>query len=239
VLAFALSSMPLLLTVLFMLGAQSTFFSPIKYAILPQHLSSGELIAGNALVEAGTFVAILIGSILGSLLIDPADYGLTVTVIMLAAALVGYGAARSIPPAPSTDPEVRVNPNFLVELVRFVAFARQNAAVNWGILGIAWFWTLGALYVSQLAPYTKSALGGDQTAVTLYLACFTVGIGAGALLCNYLLGARVSSKLIPVAAIGMSVLTTDLWLATFDASGTEELLNGWAILGTATAMRVA
>jgi MFS family permease len=235
---FAIQSIPLLLFVLFMLGAQSTFFSPVKYSILPQHLKAYELLSGNAFIEAGTFLAILIGSILGSLLIDTADLGLTVSGIMMAAALVGYASARAIPAAPSADPSVRIKLNIAVETYRIIGFARQNGAVWWGILGIAWFWTLGGLYVSQLAPFTKSALGGDQTAVTVYLAMFSIGIGVGSLLCNVLLRGQVTTKYVPAAALGISIFATDMWFATRNAAPSGDLVNGLAVLADGTGLRI-
>ncbi len=237
--AFALSSVPMLLGVLFLLGTQSTFLSPVKFAILPQHLETRELIAGNALIEAGTFLAILFGSIIGSLFIDPANRGLVVSAIMIAAAIGGYLASRAIPPAPSVTSGIKIEANVIFATWRMLRYARQNGAVFWGILGIAWFWTLGGLFVSQLAPFTKFAIGGDQTAVTLYLAIFSIGIGAGSLLCNRLLHGAINVRFVPLAILGMSVFAAELWLATRATPAPDGLTSGFALLATVPGARVA
>jgi MFS family permease len=235
---FALQSLELLLFVLFMLGTQSTFFSPVKFAMLPQHLRSHELIGGNAFIEAGTFVAILVGSVVGSLLIDPGNLGLSISLIMMAAAIVGYASARAIPPAPSADPDMRIDLNFFTQTWRILTFTAQNAGVLWGILGIAWFWTIGALFVSQFAPFTRTAIGGDQTTVAAYLALFSIGIGIGSLVCNLLLKARISTRLVPASAIAVSAAATDIWYVTRDAAPSGGLTSGAETLSTPSGLHV-
>ncbi|MFC5301661.1 MFS transporter [Azospira restricta] len=211
---FALHSLALLLAALFLLGLHSTLFGPVKYAILPQHLQETELVGGNALVEAGTFVAILVGTLAGGLL---AGAGLDPVWIAGAGFLVaalGYAVSRGIPVAPAPVPELRVNPNPFTETWRNIGFARENRTVFLSILGISWFWLYGALFLAQFPAFAKNVLGGDEAAVTLLLATFTVGIGIGSLLCERLSAKHVELGLVPFGSIGLTLFGLDLGLAS-------------------------
>ena len=179
---FLLHSLALLLFALFLLGLQSTLFGPIKFAILPQHLREEELVGGNAQVGAGTFVAILVGTLSGGLLAGAGVAPVWIAVAGLGVAVAGYLASRGIPAAPPPAPELTVNPNPLTETWRNIGFARENRTVFLSILGISWFWLYGALFLAQIPAYGKYVLGGGEAAVTLLLATFTVGIGFGSLL---------------------------------------------------------
>lgn len=212
--AFAQDSTVFLLAVLFLLGTQSTFFSPVKFAILPQQLNETELLGANAFLEAGTFLTILVGSILGTVLILGANGTTVVSGLLIAVAIAGYLSARSIPYAPASEPGLVLKLNLAAETVRLMRYANQNRAVLWGILGIAWFWLLGGLYVTQLAAYARFAIGADPTVVTWLLAVFTTGIGFGALLCNRLLRSVISTRYVLASAIGLSVFAADLWFIT-------------------------
>ena len=212
---FALHSLAVLMTALFMLGLHSTLFGPVKYAILPQHLRAEELVGGNALIEAGTFVAILVGTLLGGLLAGSGEAGpLWITAAGLAIAVAGYGASRSIPAAPAPEPGLRVSPNPFTETWRNIAFARESRTVFLSILGISWFWLYGALFLAQFPAYAKNVLGGGETAVTLLLATFTVGIGAGSLACERLSARQVELGLVPFGSIGLTLFGLDLALAS-------------------------
>ncbi|HEX6736481.1 MAG TPA: MFS transporter, partial [Azonexus sp.] len=211
---FALTSLALLLTALFLLGLHSTLFGPIKYAILPQHLHADELVGGNALIEAGTFVAILIGTLAGGLLAGGVDQPMWIAVGGFVVAFLGYLYSRGIPPAPPPVPELAVSLNPLSETWRNIAFARGNRTVFLSILGISWFWLYGALFLAQFPAYTKNVLGGGETMVTLLLAVFTVGIGAGSLLCERLSGKRVEIGLVPFGSIGLTLFGLDLYFAS-------------------------
>jgi 1-acyl-sn-glycerol-3-phosphate acyltransferase len=211
---FALHSLAWLLAALFLLGLQSTQFGPVKYAILPQHLHEDELVGGNALIEAGTFVSILIGTLAGGLLAGSVAQPMWIAVGGLAVAVLGYFYSRGIPAAPPPAPELRINWNPLSETWRSINFARGNRAVFLSILGASWFWLYGALFLAQFPAYTKNVLGGGETMVTLLLAIFTVGIGVGSLLCERMSGKHVEIGLVPFGSIGLTLFGIDLYFAS-------------------------
>jgi len=211
---FSLHSLSVLLSALFLLGLHSTLFGPVKYAILPQHLREDELVGGNALVEAGTFVAILVGTLAGGLLAGAADHPVWVAYAGLVVALLGYLCSRGIPTAPPPAPELQVSLNPLSETWRNIGFARENRTVFLSILGISWFWLYGALFLAQFPAYAKDVLGGSETSVTLLLAVFTIGIGLGSLLCERLSAGHVEIGLVPFGSIGLTLFGIDLAFAS-------------------------
>ncbi|HJW03604.1 MAG TPA: MFS transporter, partial [Azospira sp.] len=211
---FVLHSLAVLLAALFLLGCHSTLFGPVKYALLPQHLHEDELVGGNALVEAGTFVAILIGTLAGGLLAGAGGHPAWVAFAGLAVAAAGYLASRGIPPAPAPEPGLVINPNPFTETWRNVGFARENRTVFLSILGISWFWLYGALFLAQFPAYAKNVLGGGESAVTLLLATFTVGIGLGSLLCERLSAKQVEIGLVPFGSIGLTLFGLDVAFAS-------------------------
>jgi 1-acyl-sn-glycerol-3-phosphate acyltransferase len=211
---FALHSLPVLLGALFLLGCHSTLFGPVKYAILPQHLQRDEMVGGNALIEAGTFVAILIGTLAGGMLAGAVDHPAWIAVGGFIVAAAGYLTSRGIPSAPAPAPNLAVNLNPLTETWRNIAFARRDRTVFLSILGISWFWLYGALFLAQFPAYAKYVLGGSESAVTLLLATFTVGIGLGSLLCERMSGKRVEIGLVPFGSIGLTLFGLDLYFAS-------------------------
>jgi MFS family permease len=211
---FAHMSLPLLLLVLFLMGAQSALFGPVKYAIIPQQLADGELMGGNALVEAATFVAILAGTLAGGLLVAGAHGPARVSVAVIALALLGWAASMRIPPAVAADPSLKVNWNPLTQTRDMIRFTLESRAVLLAIVGISWFWFYGALFLSQFPGFAADFLGGDERLVTLLLALFSVGIGAGSLLCGRLSAGRVEPRLVPLGALGLTVFAVDLWWAS-------------------------
>ncbi len=213
-LGFSLHSLPVLFFALFLLGLHSTLFGPVKYAILPQHLHEDELVGGNALVEAGTFVAILVGTLAGGLLAGAAGHPTWVAFAGLVVAAAGYLFSRGIPDAPAPEPGLAVNLNPFSETWRNIGFARQNRTVFLSVLGISWFWLYGALFLAQFPAYAKNVLGGGETSVTLLLATFTAGIGIGSLLCEKLSGKHVEIGLVPFGSIGLTVFGLDLAFAS-------------------------
>lgn len=213
-LGFSLHSLPVLFVALFLLGLHSTLFGPVKYAILPQHLREDELVGGNALVEAGTFVAILIGTLAGGLLAGAGGDPVWVAWAGLLVAVAGYLASRGIPTAPAPAPALVVSLNPLSETWRNIGFARQNRTVFLSILGISWFWLYGALFLAQFPSYAKNVLGGGESAVTLLLATFTIGIGLGSLLCERLSSKHVEIGLVPFGSIGLTLFGLDLAFAS-------------------------
>lgn len=213
--AFLLKSIWLLMAVLFCMGAQSAFFGPIKYAILPQHLTKDELLKGNAYVEAGTFLAILAGTILGALLVMNDTYGLwIISGAVISVAIAGYFFSRGIPEAPGPVPDLKVNPRFWSETQKMMADTQKNVVVYRAILAISWFWLVGATYLTQFPAFAKNFLGGDESVVAVLLALFSIGIGFGSVICEKLLKGRVQLTYVPLAAIGMAIFGVDLFFAT-------------------------
>jgi len=209
----AMQSVPFLLGVLFLLGLQATLFGPVKYAILPQHLHESELVGGNALVEAATFLAILLGTMLGGWLITVPGGATWVGGAVIAIAFVGYLTSRAVPAAPAAAPELVMRWNPVTETVRNIDHLRGNRTVFLSVLGISWFWFYGAMFLSQLPAYTKTTLGGGEQVVTLLLTVFSLGIGLGSLLCERLSGHKVEIGLVPLGSIGLTVFGIDLYFA--------------------------
>ncbi len=218
-----LHSMPFLLAVLFGLGLQATLFGPVKYAILPQTLRPEELVGGNALVESATSLAILLGLMAGGLLMGLSSGTRAVSLTLLAVALLGYAAARGIPAAPSSTPQLRINWNPLSETWRNIDFMRGNRTVFLSVLGISWFWFYGATFITQLPHYTRAYLGGDDHVFTVLLGVFCVGTGLGSLLCERLSGHKVEIGLVPFGSIGMTLFGIDLYFAQPDLATVQNL----------------
>lgn len=203
-----------LLAVLFLMGVQSSFFGPLKYSILPNLLQEDELIGGNAIVEAGTFLAILLGTVAGSLLIGLGNGVEIVAAIVLCLAVFGWLATFFIPTVQPPEPELSVNLNFLSETFRIVRRMADNRPVFLSILGISWFWLIGATLLAQFPNFAASIFNGDSHVVTFFLLVLTIGIGAGSMLCNVLLKGEISARHVPVAALGMTAFLADLWLGS-------------------------
>ena len=205
-LAFWLNNLPLLLFVLFLLGLQSTIFGPIKYGILPQVLAREELVGGNALIEMGTFVAILAGTIAGPQLagIETA-WPYWVGAACLLVAIAGYGFSVKIPVAEAVSPGLKINWNIFTETVRNLKFLNENRTVLNSVLGISWFWFFGAIFLVQIPAYSQYVLGGDENLMSTLLALFIMGISTGSLLCERLSGKQVEIGLVPFGAFGLTL----------------------------------
>ena len=226
--AFYFSHFWLLVALLFLMGAQSTFFGPLKYSIIPEHLEEGELIAGNALVSAGTYLAILIGTIVGGLLIlQPGGVGIISALIVLFA-LLGWLASLKIPQAGSFNPKVSIDFNIIRSTHRIIASVVQEKDVFLSIVGVSWFWFVGATFLSQFPSYTKDVLQANEQVATLFLTVFSIGVGLGSLLCNTLLNGEVDGKYVPYGAATLSAGSICLWLASrrLAPAGMEEELFG-------------
>jgi 1-acyl-sn-glycerol-3-phosphate acyltransferase len=213
-------NLPLLFAALALMGVHSTIFGPVKYSILPQTLKPHELIGGNGLVEMGTFVAILLGTIVGGVLvaIEPAG-PLYAGVAAVAIALAGWAVSRGIPYTPAVAPGLVVNWNPFTETAKSLKFAYGNRTVWLSMLGISWFWFYGATFLTQFPNFAKTVLSGSEHVVTLLLALFSVGIGIGSLLCERLSGRKVELGLVPFGSIGLTVFAIDLWFATRSMQG--------------------
>lgn len=204
----------LLMLILFLMGTQSAFFGPLKYGILPDQLAENELIGGNALIDSSTFVAILLGTICGGLLIMAEGGPLIISVIVIAVAALGLFASFSIPPTQPADASLKIHYNFLLETHAILRQIRQHPVIFRSILGISWFWLFGASFLSQFPTFAKEVIGGNEQVVTLFLATFTIGIAIGALLCNRLLKGEIAATYVPLAIIGMTLFTVDMYLAS-------------------------
>ncbi len=220
--AFYRHSLWLMLTVLFLMGLHSTLFGPIKYAILPQALHREELVGGNALVETGTSLAILIGMIAGGSAMAGSG-PVAASILVLVIAVAGYLVCRAIPPAPPTAPDLKFNWNPFTETVRVLGFVTKNRTVFNSVLGISWFWFFGGVFTMQLPNYTKVFLGGTESVSILVLALFSVGVGVGSLLCEKLSGRRVEIGLVPFGSIGLTLFGIDLYFARPGAATLHEL----------------
>ena len=217
-----LHNIPLLLAALFAMGVHSTFFGPIKYAILPQHLEKDEVLGGTGLVEAGTYIAILGGTIFGGLLVfertDGSFHAEWAAVAVLAVALLGRVAGGMVPPAPPVDdPEIPGFPargmdwHIVRASIRLVSATLHVRRLFLAILSISFFWSMGAVLAAQFPPLVKNSLGSDQTVATLFLAIFSIGVAVGSVFVNWLLKGQVSARYSPLSALFMGVFVLDLF----------------------------
>jgi 1-acyl-sn-glycerol-3-phosphate acyltransferase len=217
---FVTRNIPLLMAMLFMMGLHSTLFGPLKYGLLPQVLDERELVGGNGLIEMGTFLAILLGTILGSTLIRAESLGAwLVGGATISFAVIGLICALAMPRAAPVDPQLRINWNPFSETWRNLGYIRSNRTIFLSCLGISWFWFYGSIYFTQLPNYTKEVLGGDPGVYTLILTLFSIGIGLGSILCERLSGHKVEVGLVPFGSIGMTVFGADLYFAHPASSG--------------------
>ncbi len=206
-----------LIALLFLMGSQSAFFGPAKYSYIPQHLKTDELIEGNAWVQMGTFVAILVGTILGGVMISLENGRQFVACAIVLLSVAGYLSSRYIPVTPSLNSGLKINWNIFAETYRNIQFLRSSRIVFLSVLGVSWFWFLGATYLVQLPNYTKTVLGGSEQVVTLLLALFTLGVGTGSLLCNWLSGKKIEIGLVPFGSIGLTLFGVDLYFSQPEA----------------------
>ncbi|HUN53744.1 MAG TPA: MFS transporter [Smithella sp.] len=211
--AFYYKNVTGLMFLLFLLGCQAAFFGPVKYSIIPQHLTSKEIVGGNAMVEGGTFLAILLGTISGGLITQMDSGKLWAGIILVAVAVTGWLASRMIPHAAADSPELKLDLNPVTQTWQTMKISMEKRPVFLSILGISWFWALGLAYLSQLPNYTRNVLHGSEQVVTLLLTMFSIGIGVGSLLCERLSGKKVELGLVPLGSLGLSIFGFDLVFA--------------------------
>jgi 1-acyl-sn-glycerol-3-phosphate acyltransferase len=237
---FHLRSVTILLGALFMMGVHSTLFGPVKYSILPQHLDETELVAGNALVEGGTFLAILLGTILGGVLVAVPGTGPTVvSAAVIGIAGAGWLVSRAIPPAPAEDPTLQIRWNPIRETWRMIGIARETHSVFLSILGISWFWFFGAVALAQFPGLGHEVLGGDEQVVTLLLTVFSLGVGLGCILCERLSGGVIELGLVPLGSIGLTLFAADLGFAAHVAAANGATIDVHDVLVGPRFWRVA
>jgi len=236
-LAFWMNSVGFLLGLLFLMGTQSAFFGPVKYSIMPDHLNAEEIVGGNALVEMGTFIAILLGTIGGGILIQLPERQEVIGMVLVGIALLGWLASRMIPATSAHAPHLRVRWNLIGQTLETIGRARKERSVFLSILGISWFWLLGAAYLTQLPNFTRIVLAGDESIVTLLLTLFSIGVGAGSMLCERLSDKKVELGLVPLGSIGLSLFGIDLfWACRFPQS--EGLLSLTRFLAQSGSIRL-
>ncbi len=212
-----LHNVPILLVALCAMGVHSTFFGPIKYAILPQHLEGNEVLAGTGLVEAGTYIGILGGTLLGGVLVieraDGSYHAELAAMAVLAVALIGRIAGQFVPQAlPDPDaPPFHFDWHIVRASITLVKATLHIPRLFLAIIAISFFWAMGAVLAAQFPPLVKNALGADQQVATLFLATFSVGVAIGSVAINRLLGGQVSARYSPYAALGMGLFVLDLY----------------------------
>lgn len=210
---FYLNHLGLLIASLFLMGTHSTFFGPLKFAYLPQHLNEKELMGGNGMVEMGSFVAILLGQILGAWLGAQSNHALLTSITIVMVALIGYHTSRSIPRSPAPEPQLAINWNPVTETYRNLAFTWQHQSVWLAVIAISWFWFYGATIVAQFPMLAVDVLHGNESVFILLLAMFSLGVGTGSLLCEKITHGKVEIGLVLFGGIGMSVFGADLYAA--------------------------
>ena len=210
IMAFALigfyyQNIYLLLLLVFLMGVHSTFFGPIKYSILPEALQNKELISGNALIEGGTFLAILLGTIMGGIVVKLENGIIIISIAVILFAVIGYIGSLFIPKTKISDPNLQIRFNIFTQSLKIINYAKKEHNVWLAIIGISWFWLIGLTFLSQFPIYTKNIINGNQFVVTLFLSIFSIGIGLGSIMCNKFLKGQINGRLVPFGSIGISI----------------------------------
>ncbi len=233
--AFVFESTTLLVGILFLMGTQSALFGPVKYSLLPQALKDEELVGGNALVEFGTFLAILLGLIASVFIIGLGVGSMAVAVVLFAC--IGYWASRSIPTLPAAAPELKISFNLFTQTASIIRDAHKNTTVFYSVMGISWFWFIGITYVTQLPNFVRYDLGGNEQVYILLLAMFSIGIGIGSFLCERLSGRMVEIGLVPIGALGLTLFGVDIYFNQSPGAG-EALIGPLVFIADSANYRV-
>ena len=204
----------IMLVILFFLGVQSSFFGPIKYSIIPQHLSADELLGGNAQVGMGTFVSILMGTLIGGWVVTFEQGPILVGAMTVVVAIIGWLCSRQIPEAAAENSDIVIGLNPIRQARENFALAKKNSTVFYCILANSWFWLYGGSFLTQVPNFAVTVLNGHPTLISILLAAFIVGVAIGSLLCNKLSGGKVEPGLIPLGAIGLTVFAVDLFFSS-------------------------
>ena len=211
---FLLGNLWLLLLALFMMGTHSTFFGPIKYAILPEILKPNELMSGNALFQSGTSIAILIGMILGGAVISVSQGNLIwISLTVVNIAVLGYLSSRFILKQQVSSPDLKIDWNFFRTSFQTLKYAKSLPLIFMILLGNSWYWFYGATYLTQIPQLTQQNLHASENVVSLLLTFFSVGIGVGSLLCRRIGGSEVNIKMVPIGAVGLTLFAFYLALS--------------------------
>ncbi len=225
------------LMVLFFAGSLAAFFGPVKYGILPQYLKREEVIAGNAMIEMGTFVTILLGTMFGGFLVLETGGRQILSGALILLAVVAWYATTRMPAAPSTTPDLEIDWNIFRQTAKLIGYTRERHDVFWAVIGASWFWFVGTVLLVQFPVFTKEILLANEDVANAFIATFTIGIGLGSMITNLLLKGEVSAKYVPVAAIMMTVFLIDLYFAAGQVSarlagttlnGASVFFSGWS-----------
>ena len=226
---FYFSSNVVLFVALFLLGTQATFFGPVKYSILPQTLRDEELMAGNALVELGTFLSILVGTLLGGVIAAKGDLT-TISVWVMGVAIAGWIISLLIPKAPASDPNLEISFNFMRDMKELINVSRQREGIFNAVMGISWFWYFGATILAQIPSYSLHVLESkDPMTTTVLMAVFSISVGVGSLIAEKLSRGEIELGLVPIGALGLSLFCGDLYFV--DSSMSSMALIDWPIIG--------
>jgi MFS family permease len=214
-----------MLLILFLLGTQSAFFGPAKYSLIPQHLNSDELLAGNAQISMGTFGSILLGTLIGGWMVT-LENGITLlSGAIVLVSIIGWLCSREIPEAPSENPKQKLSLNPFAETAGNFRMARENRTVFHCILAISWFWLYGGCFLTQVPNFTVTVLNGHPRLISILLGAFIVGVALGSLLCNRLSRGVVEPGIVPLGAIGLSIFAFDLSFASIAYQETHGSLS--------------
>jgi 1-acyl-sn-glycerol-3-phosphate acyltransferase len=234
--AFMLESPEMLVGILFLMGTQSALFGPVKYSLMPEALKPEELVGGNAMVEFGTFLAILLGLVASVYIIGLGNAAMAIAVVFTAC--IGYWTSRGIPTLPAVVPDLELSFNIPKQTMNVLRDARENRTVFYSIMGISWFWFFGITYVTQLPNYVRYELGGSEQVYVLLLGIFSLGIGAGSFLCEKMSGRIVEIGLVPIGALGLSLFGIDFYFhQELTVTGTD-LIGPAAFIAQSSSLRV-
>jgi acyl-[acyl-carrier-protein]-phospholipid O-acyltransferase/long-chain-fatty-acid--[acyl-carrier-protein] ligase len=223
---FASSNIWLLMLALFGVGVQATFFSPVKYSLVPQHLHEDEVLGGNSLLEAFTFLAILAGTITGNLMMN-GDWGITfVSSTLIAFSVVGLIGSYYIPVAGPHAPNMQINRNIIAETKHLIKYSFEKRTTTLAILGISWFWLVGTVLFSQFPAFTKDVLRGDESIITILLTAFSIGIALGSLIAHHITKGEVTPKYVPLGILGMTIFMFDLCAASYGLNRLQVMTAG-------------
>ncbi|MFT7228222.1 MAG: hypothetical protein ACI8PW_000807 [Methylophilaceae bacterium] len=211
---FLLHNIILLSTALFMMGTHSTIFGPVKYSYLPQNLSKAELIGGNGMLEMGSFVAILLGQIFGAWLAIQNSSAIMISTSIITLAVMGYWTSRGVPHTPAGVPALTINWNPITETFRNLTFVWRQQSLWLAVIGISWFWFVGATLLVQFPNLAKTTLFGDESVFILLLCIFSLGIGVGSLLCEKLSKHKIELGLVMLGGIGLTLFSADLYVTS-------------------------
>lgn len=230
---FLTQSVWLLMVCLFVMGTQSTLFGPVKYAILPEYLREKDLMMGNGLIESGTFLAILLGQIIGTL-ISSAGTQMIAGLVLLVAAL-GLACSAFMPSVAAQDPNLPIERNFMLSTKQLLRDTARQPELLVAIMGISWFWFLGAVYTTQLPTFVQTHLRGNDNVFNLMLALFSIGIAAGSVVCAKLSKGKLRLNLVTWGAVGLTLFGVGL-VALTDKQPFSGSLNGlWTFLAQGSA----